>query len=41
MSKRWIEPGEELTVDYKFARSVRRDVCSCGSPKCRGSINVK
>ncbi|MCC6389460.1 MAG: SET domain-containing protein-lysine N-methyltransferase [Bryobacterales bacterium] len=40
MSRRVIEPGEELTVDYKFNRSPLRDICSCGSPMCRGSINV-
>lgn len=40
MSKRVIEPGEELTLDYKFRRRVNKHICLCGSPKCRGSIEV-
>lgn len=40
MSRRVIRPGEELTVDYKFKRGSLLDICSCGSPKCRGAINV-
>ncbi|MBM3775085.1 MAG: SET domain-containing protein-lysine N-methyltransferase [Acidobacteria bacterium] len=40
MSKRPIEPGDELTVDYRFGRDVERVECRCGSPKCRGTINV-
>lgn len=39
MSKRDIEPGEELTVDYHFSKKIDRVVCRCGSPKCRGTIN--
>ncbi len=41
MSKRAIAPGEELTVDYHFDKDVERVPCTCGSPKCRGTINVK
>lgn len=41
MSKRAIAPGEELTVDYHFDKDVDRVPCTCGSPKCRGTINVK
>ncbi len=41
MSKRTIEPGEELTVDYHFDADVEKVPCRCGSPKCRGTINVK
>jgi SET domain-containing protein len=41
MSKRAIAPGEELTVDYHFDKNVERVPCTCGSPKCRGTINVK
>ncbi len=41
MSKRVIEPGEELSVDYHFENDVGEVPCSCGSPKCRGTINVK
>ncbi len=40
MSKRVIEPGEELTVDYHFPKNVEKVVCKCGSPKCRGTINL-
>ncbi len=39
MSLRPIAPGEELSYDYRFRPSVLRNVCSCGSPKCRGSMN--
>ncbi|MFN3322142.1 MAG: SET domain-containing protein [Bryobacteraceae bacterium] len=41
MSKRIIEPGEELTIDYHFAKDVAKVPCSCGAPNCRGTINVK
>ena len=41
ISKRWIEKGEELTVDYHFPKDVERVVCKCGTAKCRGTINVK
>lgn len=41
MSKRWIERGEELTVDYRFAKNVERVNCKCGAENCRGTINVK
>jgi len=40
MSVRHIRPGEELTVDYRFEKRVARVSCRCGSPKCRGTINV-
>ena len=40
MSKRSIEPGEELTVDYCFSKRIGPVPCRCGSPKCRGTINV-
>jgi SET domain-containing protein len=39
-SKRPIRAGEELTVDYHFAKNVEKVRCYCGSPKCRGTINV-
>mgnify|MGYP000331647262 CR=1 FL=1 len=41
MAKRLIEPGEELTVDYKFRPNDMGVVCFCRSPKCRGTINVR
>ena len=40
MSKRAIKKGEELTIDYHFDKNVPKVVCSCGSPKCRGTINL-
>lgn len=40
MSKRVIEPGEELTVDYRFDKDVGRVRCRCGVPQCRGTINL-
>lgn len=40
MSRRDIEKGEELTVDYHFDKKVERVPCCCGALKCRGSINV-
>jgi uncharacterized protein len=40
MSVRDIQPGEELTVDYRFDKKVERVPCRCGSPKCRGTINI-
>ncbi|MGE5569935.1 MAG: SET domain-containing protein [Rhodospirillales bacterium] len=40
MSRRAISPGEELTVDYRFDKNMERVPCSCGSPKCRGTINL-
>lgn len=41
MSKRPIEPGEELTVDYHFPKDVECVICRCGASTCRGTINVK
>jgi len=40
MSRRAVEPGEELTVDYRFAKDMESVRCSCGAAKCRGTINV-
>ncbi|MBS1826295.1 MAG: SET domain-containing protein-lysine N-methyltransferase [Acidobacteria bacterium] len=40
-SKRWIEKGEELTIDYHFPKDVERVECKCGTKECRGTINVK
>lgn len=41
MAKRAIKKGEELTVDYHFSKDIERIPCYCGSPKCRGTINVQ
>ena len=40
ISRRTIEPGEELTVDYLLAHDMPRMKCRCGSPLCRGTINL-
>ena len=40
-SKRPIRKGEELTVDYHFSKDIEKIPCKCGTPKCRGTINVK
>ena len=39
-SVRPIAAGEELTLDYHFSPRAPRVPCRCGSPKCRGTINV-
>ena len=41
MAARDIKKGEELTVDYHFSKDIEKIPCKCGSPKCRGTINVK
>jgi SET domain-containing protein len=40
-SARPIRKDEELTVDYRFDKHVEKVPCSCGSPLCRGTINLK
>src|SRR5664279_4854307 len=40
-AKRAIKKGEELTVDYHFSADVEKVACACGSPGCRGTINLK
>ncbi len=35
-----VQPGEELTIDYRFDKKVERVECRCGAPKCRGTINL-
>jgi len=40
-SRRRIRKGEELTVDYRFPKKSLRVPCSCGSPRCRGTINLR
>jgi SET domain-containing protein len=41
MSRRPIRKGEELTVDYHFAKDIEEVPCRCGSATCRGTINLK
>jgi len=38
-SKTRINPGDELTYDYKFPLEDEKIPCLCGSTKCRGSLN--
>jgi SET domain-containing protein len=40
MSRHAVKPGEELTVDYRFAKDMEKVQCKCGSAKCRGTINL-
>jgi SET domain-containing protein len=40
MSRKLIRKGEELTVDYHFAKNIEKYVCKCGAAKCRGTINL-
>jgi uncharacterized protein len=39
-SRRPIRRGEELTVDYRFSDKIGKVRCRCGSPNCRGTINL-
>jgi SET domain-containing protein len=39
-SRRRIRCGEELAIDYRFSHRAKRVPCRCGSPKCRGTINL-
>lgn len=39
-SRRRIPHGQELTIDYRYRPESLRKVCHCGSPKCRGTINL-
>jgi uncharacterized protein len=41
MSRRAIRKGEELTVDYHFAKDIETYICKCGAANCRGTINLK
>jgi len=41
MSNRPIRKGEELTVDYHFAKDIEKYTCKCGAEACRGTINLK
>ena len=39
-SRRAIAKGDELTVDYRFAKNVDKVQCKCGAAICRGTINL-
>ena len=39
ISSRRIRAGEELTVDYLFAKNIGPVPCRCRSPICRGTMN--
>jgi uncharacterized protein len=39
-SRRRIAAGEELTFDYRYRATCPRMPCRCGSPKCRGTVNL-
>jgi len=39
ISRRRIRSGEELTVDYDYAKGSSKTSCRCGSPKCRRTMN--
>ena len=41
MSLKLIQPGEELTVDYRFDKKCETVICKCGALTCRGTINLK
>lgn len=38
MSLRTIKRGEELTVNYNFAKDVDVSPCKCGAKNCRGTM---
>ena len=40
-SRRNIQAGEELSLDYRFPKDAEKIPCRCGSTKCRGTINRK
>lgn len=40
-SRRSIQPGEELTFDYRLNHRALRVVCHCGSSNCRGTLYRK
>lgn len=39
-SLRRIPRGQELTLDYRYRPDGPQKRCLCGSPKCRGTINL-
>ena len=41
MSLRAIQLGEELTVDYHLDWNPPVTLCQCGTPSCRGTLELK
>jgi len=41
ISRRTIDAGEELTVDYRFSGDIEEVPCLCRALKCRGTINLR
>lgn len=41
VSRRAIRKGDELTIDYHFAKNVDKVTCKCGAALCRGTINLR
>jgi len=35
-----ISRGEELTYDYQFPQDEKLVTCKCGTPACRGTLNI-
>lgn len=38
-ANRTIQPGEEITYDYKFPIEDNKLKCYCGAAKCQGTMN--
>ncbi len=38
-ANRTIQPGEEITYDYKFPIEENKLKCYCGAQKCQGTMN--
>jgi len=35
-----IQPGEEITIDYRYDGQSKKQRCYCGSEKCRGYLGI-
>ena len=38
VSRRPIQPGEELTVDYNLEKDTGHNKCGCRTKSCRGTL---